>query len=70
LKTGYLSVCYTTADCQTDSHTLLIFLLYHGVNIQGISYLQLDLKTQYVMVYIKKKRVELNRLSTLFNKLT
>jgi hypothetical protein len=37
LKTGYLSVCYTTADCQTDSHTLLIFLLYHGVNIQGIN---------------------------------
>jgi len=24
-KTRYLSVCYTTADCQTNSHTLLTF---------------------------------------------
>jgi len=25
LKTGYLSVCYTTVDCQIDSNTLLNF---------------------------------------------
>jgi hypothetical protein len=25
-KTWYLSVCYTTVDCQTDSYTLLRFL--------------------------------------------
>lgn len=34
--TDYYPTLRSIADCQTDSHTLLIFLLYHGVNIQGI----------------------------------
>jgi hypothetical protein len=38
--------------------------------IASISDLKLDLKTQYVVVYLKKKSVELNRLSKFFNELT
>ncbi len=38
--------------------------------IASISDLKLDLKTQYIVVYLKKKSVELNRLSKFFNELT